>query len=94
MPRNDEVVKRLEAARELGFGLPEAVMKMIGTTLTAWAESHGHRQSEVSMCLGGYPGRPYASIRDDLAQDLGIERTDLDRLIDGDPTPAPAEEVA
>lgn len=82
MAEDASVVKKIQTARQLGFSLSEAVVRNLGVTLTAWAADHGYRPSEVSMCLGGYPERPYASIRDDLASDLGIPREVLDELID------------
>lgn len=85
MPSESDAVKRLQAALDLGFSLSEAVFRTLGQTQSAWAEDHGVRQSEVSMCLGGYPERPYGAIRDALCDDLGIPRSDLDRLIDGTP---------
>ena len=94
MRDDGQAVKRLEAALELGFSVSEAVQKALGRSLTQWAEEHGHRQSEVSMCLGGYPGRIYGAIRDDLAAELGIDRGDLDRLIDGPTEPATTEGAA
>lgn len=93
-----EVVARLEAAMGLGFTLSEAVQKALGRSLTAWAEDHGHRQNEVTMCLRAYHQRTYSAIRDELARDLGITREEIDRLIDGQTPGAapeqPAAEVA
>jgi hypothetical protein len=82
MSRPDDPVKRIEDALVLGFSLSEAVQKVLGRPLAAFARDHGYRQSEVSMCLGRYPGRVYAGIRSDLARELGIDRRELDRLID------------
>ena len=93
MPHEGEAVKRIEAAMSLGFSVSEAVQKALGRHLSQFAEEHGHRQSEVSMCLGGYPGRTYGTIRDDLSGALGIERAELDALIDG-ASEAPAGEAA
>lgn len=92
MEQGSEAVRRLEAAIGLGFSLSEAVQKALGCSLTQWAEANGHRQSEVSMCLGGYHQRAYPAIREALARDLAVEREDLDRLIEAQ-KPA-AEEVA
>lgn len=82
MPWPRDPVKRIEHALQLGFKLSEAVQNVLGRSLAAFARERGHRQSEVSMCLGGYPGRVYGAIRDDLARELGIERKQLDRLIE------------
>lgn len=71
----------IEGALALGFTLSEAVQRALGRSLSEFAEAHGHRQSEVSMCLGGYPGRIYAQVRDDLCAELSIERATLDRWI-------------
>lgn len=71
----------IESAMALGFTLSEAVQKVLGRSLSQFAEERGHRQPEVSMCLGGYPGRTYGQIRDDLCAELEIERAVLDRWI-------------
>jgi hypothetical protein len=86
MPRPHDPVKRIEHALHLGFRLSEAVQNVLGRSLAAFARERGHRESEVSMCLGRYPGRVYAGIRDDLARELGIDRKEMDRLIDHSPS--------
>ena len=87
MTPQPDPVKRIEDALRLGFRLSEAVQKVLGRPLASFARERGHRESEVSMCLGGYPGRTYGRIRDDLAGELGISRRALDRLIDAPPAP-------
>lgn len=90
MDQKAPAVKLIRAAIDLGFSTSEAVQKALGRPLSHFAEERGHRPSEVSMCLNGYPGRTYALIRDHLAAELGIERRHLDVLIDGEPEPAEA----
>lgn len=84
MGASESVVKRIQAMVDLGLTTSEAFQKVLGRSLSAFAEAHGHRASEVSMCLNAYPGRVYAAVRDDLAADLGIPREEIDRLIDGE----------
>lgn len=84
-------VNRIRALVGLGLTPSEAFQKALGKPLAQFAEERGHRGNEVSMCLNAYPGRTYTAIRDDLAEELGITRTEVDALIDG---PAPAAEAA
>ena len=82
MPPTTEKIKLIEAALSLGFSLSEAVQKALGGSLSDFAERHGARQTEVSMCLLGYHQRVYPEIRDALCTELEIKREELDRLID------------
>lgn len=90
-----EPMARLQAAVALGFTVSEAVQKLLGRTLTSWAEANGHRQNEVTMCLLKYHQRIYPEIRDGLARDIGVTRAEFDSFIDGQGTtePAPVERV-
>lgn len=57
-------------------------------TITAFAYKYGFSKPEVSQCLSGY--RPHEKIRDALATELGVERSEIDALIDNAPRAVPA----
>lgn len=50
-------------------------------TLTDFAKKHGHWVQDVSLCLKG--AQPLPVIRDSLASELELPRSEIDRLIDG-----------
>lgn len=81
MNHSKDPVKRLRAALALGFSLPDSLPIVLGCSVATFARRCGHRESEVSMCLRGYPGRTYGAIREDLASELGVSRSDVDDLI-------------
>lgn len=91
MPQGPEAVKLVEGALALGFSLSEAIQRALGCSLSAFAADIGVGRSEVSMCLNKYEGRIYEQIREALAQRLGVDRSQVDAWIDGEPA---AEEVA
>lgn len=75
------VVAHAEKAQALGFTAAEALTNSLGTTATDWAAARNFSREQVSMCLNGI--RTYHAVRDALAEDLGVSRADLDRLLDG-----------
>lgn len=94
MEKKGLAVKRIRARVALGMTLSQAIHKEMQMTLSAFAEAHGFRQPEVSMCLCGYPGRTYPTIRDAVAVTLGVERKVVDGLIAEAAGPMPGGAVA
>ncbi len=84
MTRTKDSVKVIEGALSLGFTLPEAVSRALGTSLGDFARQNDVRATEVSMCLNAYHQRTYPNIRDAICEALGIPREYLDRLIEAE----------
>lgn len=73
------VLAAMTGAERLRMLIREAGFK----TLTDFAFKIGTHPQTVSFCIQG--DRPYPEIRDQLATNLGLERAEIDRMIDGDP---------
>jgi hypothetical protein len=88
---NARILKAMSGAERVRMLLREAGFK----TLTDFAfavstPAQTVSAQTISYCITG--DRPYPEIRDELAKHLNLDRTEIDRLIDG--APAPAAEVA
>lgn len=59
----------------------KALLKARGFTYQGYAQHRGLWPEQVKHTV--YGARPYPEIRDALAEDLGIPRDEIDRLIDG-----------
>lgn len=80
---NDNIkIKQIEGLTDLGLTVSEAVTRALDCSLTEFADRHGFKQPEVSMCLNAYHQRGYPFIRDAICAELGVEREWLDNLID------------
>lgn len=66
----------------VGLSASEAVQRALGISLSEFGRRNGFRQTEVSMCLLGYPDRGYPEIRDAICAELGITRDFLDAKIE------------
>lgn len=93
MDAQTEKIKQVEGLIEHGLEVSEALNTVLGGS-TAFADRHGFRQPEVSMCFRAYHQRTYPDIRDAACADLGATREWLDALIDGQRQPTAAEDVA
>lgn len=60
----------------------KALLTARGENLTTFARKHGEWVENVSACIRGQ--RPLSEIRDKLAAELEMDRTAIDRLIDGE----------
>lgn len=82
MPKINDVDRRVLSAMS-GAERMKLLLKDAGfPSLRSFAVEHGLYVQEVSYCLNG--DREYGRIRDLLAEDLGLSRTEVDRLIDGE----------
>ena len=60
----------------------KALLSKKGMNLTAFAEAHNEWVEKVSMCIRGE--RPYPEIREKIARELELDRSEIDHLIDGE----------
>jgi lambda repressor-like predicted transcriptional regulator len=81
------ILGAMSGAEQIRMLLREAGFK----TLTDFAFKIGTHSQTVSFCIQG--DRPYPEIRDQIASVLGLDRTEIDRMIDGQKGEA-AKEVA
>lgn len=62
-------------------GVAEVIRLALPVTQKAFAQKHGFSVAEVSQCLARY--RRHEKVRDALAKELGVERHEVDELLDG-----------
>jgi hypothetical protein len=77
--------KNLGIDRQLSQGLSgqdklRTLMKVRSGSVSRWAVDQGFIPEQVFMATAGV--RPYPLIRAAIASDLGLDRTEVDRLID------------
>lgn len=80
MARINEVDRRVLDALSGGEKI-KALLKERGLDLMGFAEKHGEWVQNVSYCIRG--DRPLPGIRDKIAAELEMDRSAIDRLIDG-----------
>lgn len=83
--RNDFVIDERLANELSGREKLAALLRARGYTYQRYAKERGFWPEQVKMTI--YGTRPYAEIRDALAEDLEIPRTEIDRLIEVEATP-------
>lgn len=60
----------------------KALLQERGLSLKGFAEKHNEWVENVSRCIAGE--RPLPELREKIAVELGLQRREVDRLIDGD----------
>lgn len=55
----------------------------LSMSLTQFAKKYGFSKQVVSQCLSGY--RPAEKVRDALAEELEVDRAEIDALLDQNP---------
>ena len=80
--RREHTIKTIENSVKTGFSLSEVVRMLLGRSLAEFGKEHGFKPEEVSMCLNGYSGRRLPEIRKATARALGINPSDMDKIIE------------
>lgn len=75
-------IDRLLATELSGREKVKALLKARGFTFQGYAQHRGLWPEQVKATV--YGQRPYPEVRELLAQDLGISREEIDRLLDGE----------
>ena len=87
-------IDRLLASELSGSDKIYALLRARGYTYASFAREHGFWPEQVKLAV--YGDRPYPQIRDAIAKTLGLDRAEIDRLLDdgGETRSAASEEAA
>jgi len=80
--RAERILTTIRNSIEAGFTLTEVVRMLLGESFADFSKANGVSQTEISMCLLGYPGRDLPKVRKLLARKLGLRLSVMNNVVD------------